>query len=94
MSARLAFTLSLALFAPACGNDPRPKTEPTPEPAADPSPARPEAPAAEADVPDPSADELPLPQDFEAEVAEQITAQNFRAELERLEREIAAQQQN
>lgn len=91
MKARMFSALVFALFALACGNDPRPKVEPTPEPALDPSAAKPETPKPE--VPDPSAEELPLPQDFETEVAEQITAQNFRAELERLEREIAVQQQ-
>ncbi len=97
MIARIATLLAVssALFGLACGDQPRPKVEPTPEPAAEPSATRPEQPAAAkpSDVPDPSAEELPLPQDFEAEVAAQITAANFRQQMERLERELADQRQ-
>jgi hypothetical protein len=88
--AALALLSTLFAHGAGCGSEPRPKTEPSTEPVpAAPSPRAATPPSAE--PPEPSADELPVPQDFESEVAAQITAQNFRAELDRLERELAEQ---
>lgn len=86
---RILATLAvIALLA--CGEEERPQVEPTPlpepaQPAPDPQPT---APSAELE---PSADELPVMEDFEPEAQAEITAANYREELDRLEREIASQ---
>jgi hypothetical protein len=48
------------------------------------------APAVVAPEPVPTPDELPLPEDFEAEAARQITATNFRKQLDAIEHEMNA----
>jgi hypothetical protein len=84
------------LLAAACSGEPRPPSEPAPEPASAPLPAAP-APAAPAQAPavaeqaadlDPTPEELPVREDFESEVAAQVTLANYRAELDKLEREL------
>jgi hypothetical protein len=72
----------LALLA--CGTEERPKTEPQPRRLPN---------AAEAGAnnhPAPTADELPVPEDFEAEAEGEITRENRRSELDALDREISA----
>ena len=46
------------------------------------------APAVVAPEPVPTPEELPLPEDFEAEAARQITATNFRKQLDAIEHEM------
>jgi hypothetical protein len=67
----------------ACGTEERPKREPQPR-------ILPYAVEAWANHPAPSADELPVPEDFEAEAEREITRDNLRSELDALDREISA----
>ena len=82
--------LGLAL---ACSGEPRPAAEPAPEPAAAPevapAPAEPTA-AAEPNPAElePTPEELPVLEDFEEEVAQQVTLANYRKELDELEKEL------
>jgi hypothetical protein len=83
-------TLAALIALLGCGEQERPKAEPAPLPppalpAPEPEPA---APRIELE---PNADELPVPEDFEPEAEAEITAANYREELDKLEREIAAQ---
>lgn len=83
--------LAAVSFAVACGSGKRPEaSEAPPEPA----PAAPAAPAPAppaAQEPEPSAEQLPLEDDFVPQVEEQITAANYRRELDALEKEITAE---
>ncbi len=81
-----------ALALAACSSAKQPESTPAPEPAATPAPAAaPAAPAAKpAEQPDPTADEVPLTADFDQEAAQTITAENFRAQLDALEKELDA----
>jgi hypothetical protein len=80
-----------------CGNEERPRAEPSPEPpaAAAPANAPPAAPAVAPIMPqpdlEPTADELPVSEDFDSEAEQQITEKNFREELAKLEKEIPAE---
>jgi hypothetical protein len=67
-----------------CGSEERPRAEPQPRtlPHA--------AESGASDHPVPTPDELPVPEDFEAEAERDITRDNLRAELDSLDREIAA----
>jgi hypothetical protein len=68
----------------ACGTEARPKAEPQPRKLPH---------AAEAGTnnhPAPTADELPVPEDFEAEAEREITRDNLRTKLDALDREISA----
>jgi hypothetical protein len=76
----------LACALTACGNDHRPPAEQAP---VAPAPAQP-APAPAEPALEPTPEQLPLEQDFTAQVEQQITADNFRAELDTLEKEIQA----
>jgi len=78
--------LGLALLI-ACGSDPRPAAEPAPPAPAVPAPAVQQAPIAEVE---PSAAELPLPDDFAAEAEQEVTSENLHAQLDNLEKEIQA----
>jgi hypothetical protein len=60
---------------------------PAPPPVAE-APAASALASAEASAPVPNDSEIPTPQDFEDEAFEKITAQNFEAELARLDKEI------
>jgi hypothetical protein len=71
-----------------CSNDERPPAEPAP--AAAPVAAK-AAPAAPPETQDPTADELPLQEDFEPEAEQQITDGNFKAELDAIEKEMDAE---
>jgi len=62
---------------------------PTPTPAATPEPAASVAPVAAAEPPLDEAT-IPAPQDFEDEAFTKVTAANFKAELAKLNKEIAA----
>jgi len=91
----LALAAVLAIVAVACGGGPRPESSPAPaEPAPAPA-AAPAAPAAPAAVPEtevePSAEQLPLADDFSDQVEGEITATNYRSQLDALEREILAE---
>jgi len=79
-----------ALFTVACSGEERPPAQPAPVAPAAPDPAPEPTPA-----PDPTAAELeptpaevPVREDFEDEVAAEVTLANYRAELDRLEKEI------
>ena len=82
----LVLCIALSLFA--C----TPEAEPVTQPEAPPAPA--EEPQAEAPPPveevpaEPTADDMPLPEDFEEEVATTITDQNYESELDKLEKEL------
>jgi hypothetical protein len=85
----------------ACGSDKRPR-EPAPiAPLASPAavtagtvaapPPASAAPVAQAAEPEPTPKEIPLPEDFEAQAARQITADNFRTQLDAIEKEMKLQ---
>jgi hypothetical protein len=71
-----------------CSNDERPPAEPAP--VAPPAAAKAPAPAP-AEPQDPTADELPLQEDFEVEAEQQINDGNFKAELDAIEKEMDAE---
>jgi len=85
---RISIITALLLTA-ACTQE-APPAEPLPEPAPAAAAAVEPAPAVPAPEPELTPEELPIEQDFEEEVAAQITPQNFRGELAKLEAEIAA----
>lgn len=77
--------LLLACLLGACTDDPPPRVEP--------EPARPEAPASpkatpEAEDLEPTAEEVPIVEDFEDQAKEEIKPDNLRAQLDALEQEI------
>jgi hypothetical protein len=75
------------LLGVACGGSkeaPAPQPQPPAEPAAEP----PAEPAAEAEE-EPSAEEVPVTADFEEEAEQDISLENYVAELDRLEAELA-----
>jgi hypothetical protein len=84
---RLVTLISMSLTCLAllgCGTEERPKAEPQPR-------RLPYAVEAGANThPAPTADELPVPEDFEAEAEREITRDNLRSELDSLDREISA----
>jgi hypothetical protein len=75
-----SFFLALALLG-ACSDDPPPPVEP--EPAAAEKPAAP-APASV----EPSEQEVPIVEDFEAEAEREVKADNLNAQLDAMEQEI------
>jgi len=88
----LASASMLLVLGLGCGSGERPKAEPAP-PAEPPAVAAPSPPAESPPVElQPSSDELPVEEDFEAEAEQQISAENLRAELDAIERELAAAQ--
>jgi cell division protein FtsN len=82
---------ALALFVAACSGEERPPAEPAleapvPEPAAaEPEPAQPKTAAADLE---PTPEEIPVREDFEADIEAQVTLANYRAELDKLEQEL------
>ena len=86
--AALALCLVSSVLA-ACGDEPRPPVEPAP--VAPPPPAAPSAPAAQVPEPEPTAEEVPIADDFAAEAEQQIDAKSYRAELDMLDKEITAE---
>lgn len=81
----VAFVLALVLAAAACGREPRPEAKPAPvEPAA--PPPKPMTPPPE---PEATADQLPLEEDFAPQAEQEITAANYRAALDAIEKEMA-----
>lgn len=82
-------TLVIALVAfLACGKQEQPLPEPAPLSAA---PAQPEPVPAPAPADElPSADVLPVPEDFEDEAATEITEASYHAQLDALEKEVEA----
>lgn len=94
MSRVILCTASL-LLAAACSGEPRPESEPAPEPALPPvTPAAPApAPIAEQQAAaelEPTPEELPVQEDFETEAEQMVTLANYRAELDKLEKELDA----
>lgn len=78
----------LMLLVVACGGSkeaPAPQPQPPAEPAAEEPSAEPAAPAEE----EPSAEEVPVTADFEEEAEKDINLENYIAELDRLEAELA-----
>jgi hypothetical protein len=84
---RFAFALALLLLA--CSDEPRPKAEPAPPEAHAPTPAP--APAPSVEQRDPTPEELPIAEDFEEQSLQQITEDNFKAELDTIEKELDAE---
>jgi hypothetical protein len=86
-SAALRAALILGLFAPGCArctDEAPPANESTST-----ATARPHRPVPD-DVPTPTIEQLPLPQDFGEHAGQTVTDENYRAELERIAHEIAA----
>jgi hypothetical protein len=79
----------LLLMTVACSNDPRPPAEPAPEETPTPTPAPAPAPVIERQ--DPTPEELPIAEDFEEESAQQIGDENFKAQLDAIEKEMNAE---
>lgn len=78
---RALLWLALAATLAACSDDPPPKVEPEPAPSAPPAaPAPPEL--------EPTADEVPIAEDFEAQAAEEIKPDNLSGQLDAIEKEI------
>lgn len=83
-----AIAIGLLFALVACGSKARPEASPAPiEPAAPP-------PKAVAPPPEPeaTAEQLPLEDDFTAQAEQEITAENYRAALDAIEREMKAPQ--
>ena len=97
MSRIAAIFAACVLTLPACSESKRPPAEPAPVAAVPIAPAPPvtQAPAPVAPAPpataEPTPDDLPLPEDFVAEATRQITAKNFRAELDKIEKDLDAE---
>ena len=82
---RTALLFALVLAASACGGKSRPEAKPAPiEPAA--PPPKPMTPPPEAEA---TADQLPLEEDFAPQAEQEITAANYRAALDAIEKEMA-----
>lgn len=71
----------------ACGKEEAPAPEPVPEPGV-PAAPEPVAPAPADDLP--TAQAFPVPEDFENEAATEITEASYRAQLDTIEKEVAA----
>jgi hypothetical protein len=81
----ILISVAMACLAPlGCGTEERPKAEPQPRRL----PHTTEA--GDNNQPAPTADEFPVPEDFEAEAEREITRDNLRSELDSLDREISA----
>ena len=97
MSRRAALFVACMLALSACSESKRPPAEPAPVAPAPIAPAPPvtQAPAPVAPAPpataEPTPDDLPLPEDFAAEATRQITAKNFHAELDKIEKDLDAE---
>jgi hypothetical protein len=72
-----------------CASEPTAPANPAPQ--ATPTESTPTAAPAPQPVREPTADELPVPEDYEAEARAQITAKNLSVELDALEKAIGAQ---
>lgn len=84
--------LLLGAAAPACSQDKEaPATEETPAPAVAPAEEAPDPAAKPAEEAEPAAEELPAPEDFEAEANEEITDENLEKELESMEKELGTE---
>jgi hypothetical protein len=66
-----------------CASEERPRAEPQPL-------QTPQAAGKHPEVQQPTPDELPVPEDFEAEADREVTRSNLRAELDTIERELNA----
>jgi hypothetical protein len=84
----IAIALTLAPLLLSCGNEPRPPAEPAPEEAPTPPPP---APAPVVERQDPTPEELPIAEDFEEESTQQISDDNFKAQLDTIEKEMDAE---
>jgi len=83
---RMLLALALLLAAAACAGKPRPEAKPAPvEPAA--APPKPMTPPPE---PEATAEQLPLEEDFAPQAEQEITADNYRAALDAIEKEMIA----
>jgi hypothetical protein len=87
-------TSACALFVIGCSSGERPRAEPAPAaPPATATATAPSAPPPAEPAPaelQPSSDELPIEEDFEAEAEQQISADNLHAELDAIEKELQA----
>ncbi|MDH5676507.1 MAG: hypothetical protein OEZ06_30585 [Myxococcales bacterium] len=75
----------MTLLVTACGAGEAPAPKPEPEPEAIEAPDQPQAAAAEEE---PSAEQVPVTADFEEEAEQQITDDNYVAELDKLKAEL------
>jgi len=83
----LAVLVAVAFSLSACGKDASPEATPPAAPGAPPKPpagATPDPPA------EPTAEEIPVAEDFEQEAEAEVTADNYMAELDRIEQELDA----
>jgi len=71
----------------ACSDEPKPAVEAEPPHEAAPKPAEP------APDPDPTPEQVPIPEDFEEQAASEVSEADLGAQLDALEREIAADSQ-
>jgi hypothetical protein len=83
---RVVFLIALVLAAAACGGKPRPEAKPAPIAPTAPPP-KPLTPPPE---PEATAEQLPLEDDFAPQAEQEITAANYRAALDAIEKEMAA----
>lgn len=73
-----------------CAEEPPPAPAPEPVAAPTPTPPTPMLPPRPAEPEEPTAQSLPIADDFEEEAATQITTTTYVAELDKLEAEISA----
>ncbi|MGD8859752.1 MAG: hypothetical protein PVI30_07060 [Myxococcales bacterium] len=88
----IAAALLGAAFMSACSGDkPEPQPEPPPVESPEEAPAEeaPAEPEEQAEVAEPTAEQVPVPEDFEAAAESEITLDNYKAELDALEAELA-----
>ena len=87
---RILIVAAFAFGMVACGQETTPATTAAPVVAV--APPAPTTAAAPAEPPPPAtAEELPVPEDFETEASSGVTEANYRAELDRIAGEIAQQ---
>ncbi|HWN70142.1 MAG TPA: hypothetical protein VNM90_21030 [Haliangium sp.] len=79
---RMMFLAAALAMAGSCAKETTDQPTPTDQP------TTPTSPPAPAEIPD---QELPVATDFEDEAEKQISAENYKAELDTLEQEIAAE---
>jgi hypothetical protein len=86
MKASLTVVLLASLcFAFACSDEPKPAIEAEPPHTPAPKPPKPVA-----DTIDPTPEQVPIPEDFEEEAAQEVSDKNLSAQLDALEQEITA----
>jgi hypothetical protein len=77
---RAIIVCAIAIALGACGDDQEPPTAPAPTTTVAAAPAAPAA---------PTADQVPVPEDYAQRAQTEVTEQNYRAQLDTVEGEIA-----